>query len=39
MNKVVFLECAGLVFYTGFILEDELEDAGHTRTSRDKFDK
>jgi hypothetical protein len=37
MNKVAFLEFAGLVFDTCFILEDKLEDG--RRTSLDKVDK
>jgi hypothetical protein len=37
MNKVAFLEFVGLVFDTGIILEDELEDG--RRTSLDKIDR
>jgi hypothetical protein len=37
VNKNVFLEFAGLVFDTGFILEDELEDG--RRASLDKMDR
>jgi hypothetical protein len=36
MDPVAFLEFAGLVFDTGFVLENELKD-GH-RTSLDKVD-
>jgi hypothetical protein len=36
MNMIAFLEFAGLVFDTGTILEDELEDG--CRTSLDKID-
>jgi hypothetical protein len=37
MKKVAFLEFVGLVFDTGFILKDELEDG--SRTSLDKFNR
>ena len=37
MNKVAMLEFIGLVFDTGIILDDELEDG--RRTSLDKIDK
>jgi hypothetical protein len=36
VKKVVFLEFVGLVFDTGFILKDDLEDG--RRTSLDKID-
>jgi hypothetical protein len=37
MNKVTLLEFMGLVFDTGMILEDQLEDG--RRTSVDKIDR
>ena len=37
MNKVTILEFAGLVFDTGFVFEDKLEDGRWA--SLDKFDK
>jgi hypothetical protein len=37
MNTIAFLEFVGLVFDTGFVLENELEDG--RRASRDKIDK